>query len=103
MEEYVSFGTETPAGSPNEVTELVAGGNAIVAHTLIEREHLEAYNVSTLRIEQARGTMLPRIPLLLGGAAWCGNNVHPVLAGEGGELSLINGLFIGSGRQHLDN
>jgi Fe-S cluster assembly protein SufD len=30
------------------------------------------------------------------------NNVHPVLAGEGGEC-LINGLFIGNGRQHLDN
>jgi len=30
------------------------------------------------------------------------NNVHPVLAGEGGEC-LINGLFIGNGQQHLDN
>ena len=30
------------------------------------------------------------------------NNVHPVLAGEGGEC-LINGLFVGSGKQHLDN
>ncbi len=30
------------------------------------------------------------------------NNVHPVLAGEGGEC-LINGLFIGKGRQHMDN
>lgn len=30
------------------------------------------------------------------------NNVHPVLAGEGAEC-LINGLFIGNGRQHLDN
>jgi Fe-S cluster assembly protein SufD len=28
--------------------------------------------------------------------------VHPVLAGEGGEC-LINGLFLGTGRQHLDN
>jgi Fe-S cluster assembly protein SufD len=39
--------------------------------------------------------------LLLGGAL-VRNNVHPVLAGEGGEC-LINGLFIGGGRQHLDN
>src|SRR4029077_4378944 len=29
------------------------------------------------------------------------NNVHPVLAGEGGEC-LINGLFIGNGSQHID-
>ncbi len=34
--------------------------------------------------------------MLLGGAL-VRNNVHPVLAGEGGEC-LINGLFIGSGR-----
>ena len=30
------------------------------------------------------------------------NNVHPVLAGEGAEC-LINGLFVGKGKQHLDN
>jgi Fe-S cluster assembly protein SufD len=30
------------------------------------------------------------------------NNVHPVLAGEGGEC-LINGLFMATGRQHMDN
>jgi Fe-S cluster assembly protein SufD len=30
------------------------------------------------------------------------NNVHAVLAGEGGEC-LINGLFVGSGTQHMDN
>jgi Fe-S cluster assembly protein SufD len=39
--------------------------------------------------------------VLLGGAL-VRNNVHPVLAGEGGEC-LINGLFIGNGHQHLDN
>jgi Fe-S cluster assembly protein SufD len=40
--------------------------------------------------------------VLLGGGL-VRNNVHPVLAGEGGEC-LINGLFIGTvERQHLDN
>jgi Fe-S cluster assembly protein SufD len=39
--------------------------------------------------------------VLLGGAL-VRNNVHPVLAGEGAEC-LINGLFIGNERQHLDN
>jgi Fe-S cluster assembly protein SufD len=38
---------------------------------------------------------------LLGGGL-VRNNVHPVLAGEGGEC-LINGLFVGTGQQHLDN
>jgi Fe-S cluster assembly protein SufD len=100
VEDYVSFGAESPALS-NAVTELVAGGNATVSHTMIEREHFQTYNLSTLRREQARSANVASHSLLLGGAL-VRNNVHPVLAGEGGEC-LINGLFIGSGRQHLDN
>jgi Fe-S cluster assembly protein SufD len=100
VEEYVSCGLEVPAFS-NAVTELVAGGNATVTHTMIEREHLQTYNFSTLRIEQARNANVASHSLLLGGGL-VRNNVHPVLAGQGGEC-LINGLFIGSGRQHLDN
>jgi Fe-S cluster assembly protein SufD len=100
IEEYVSYGEETPAFS-NAVTELVAGGNANVHHIMIEREHLQTFNFSTLRIEQARSANVDSHSLLLGGAL-VRNNVHPVLNGEGGEC-LINGLFIGVGRQHLDN
>jgi Fe-S cluster assembly protein SufD len=100
VEEYVSFGPEFPTFS-NIVTELVAGGNATVEHTMVEREHAQTYNFSTLRIEQARNANVTSHSVLLGGGQVC-NNVHPVLAGEGGEC-LINGLFIGTGRQHLDN
>ena len=100
VEDYVSFGAQGLTLS-NAATELVAGGNATVAHIMIEREHLDACNISTLRIEQARSANVSSHSLLLGGGL-VRNNVHPVLAGEGGEC-LINGLFIGSGRQHLDN
>lgn len=100
VEEYVSYGDETPAFS-NAATELIAGENATVAHILIEREHLKSYNFSTLRIEQARSANVASHSLLLGGAL-VRNNVHPVLNGEGGEC-LINGLFIGGGLQLLDN
>jgi Fe-S cluster assembly protein SufD len=100
IEDYVSWGDETPAFS-NAVTELVAGENAHVQHTMIEREHLKSFNFSTLRIEQARSANVHSHSLLLGGAL-VRNNVHPVLHGEGGEC-LINGLFLGAARQHLDN
>jgi Fe-S cluster assembly protein SufD len=100
VEEYVSLGAETTAFA-NAVTELVAGANATVEHTMIEREHQQTYNFSTLRIEQARNANLASHSLLLGGGL-VRNNVHAVLAGDGCEC-LINGLFIGSGRQHLDN
>jgi Fe-S cluster assembly protein SufD len=100
VEDYASVGGESVAFS-NAVTELVAGESAVAEHFLVEREHTKAFNVQTLRIQQARSANVSSHSVLLGGAL-VRNNVHPVLAGEGGEC-LINGLFIGTGRQHLDN
>ncbi len=99
IEDYVSL--DSGVAFCNTATELVARENAVVSHYLIEREDTHAFNVSTLRIQQGRSASVASHSLLLGGAL-VRNNVHPVLAGEGGEC-LINGLFIGGGRQHLDN
>ena len=99
IEEYVSLGGGSMLS--NSVTELIAGENATVSHYMIEREHREAFNISTLRIQQARSANVASHSLLLGGGL-VRNNVHPVLAGEGGEC-LINGLFVGEEHQHLDN
>jgi Fe-S cluster assembly protein SufD len=85
----------------NTATELIVEDNAVVNHYLLERESSEAFNVSTLRIQQSRGASVTSHSVLLGGRM-VRNNVHPVLAGEGGEC-LINGLYIGNERQHLDN
>jgi Fe-S cluster assembly protein SufD len=98
VEDYVSF---DGAVFCNTVTELVAADNAVLSHYMTEREHEQAFNISTLRIQQGRSTNVVSHSVLLGGAL-VRNNVHPVLAGEGGEC-LINGLFIGNGHQHLDN
>ena len=99
VEDYVSLGGG--AVFCNTVTELVAGDHTVLSHYMIEREHKEAFNISTLRIQQGRSANVVSHSVLLGGAL-VRNNVHPVLAGEGGEC-LINGLFIGNGHQHLDN
>ena len=99
VEDYMSL--DGGAVFSNTVTELVAGDHTVLSHYMIEREHKQASNISTLRIQQGRSTNVVSHSLLLGGAL-VRNNVHPVLAGEGGEC-LINGLFIGNGRQHLDN
>jgi len=85
----------------NSATELIANENATVSHYRIERHNTRSFNTSTLRIQQARTANVASHSILIGGAL-VRNNVHPVLAGEGGEC-LINGLFIGTGRQHLDN
>jgi Fe-S cluster assembly protein SufD len=99
VEDYVSLGSGVFFS--NAVTELVAGEDAVISHYLIEREDRQAFNVSTLRTQQARSANVSSHSVLLGGGL-VRNNVHPVLGGEGGEC-LINGLFIGNGSQHMDN
>ena len=98
VEDYVSL---DGAVFCNTVTELVAGDHTVLSHYMIEREHKQAFNISTLRIQQGRSANVASHSVLVGGAL-VRNNVHPVMAGEGGEC-LINGLFIGNGHQHLDN
>jgi Fe-S cluster assembly protein SufD len=99
VEDYVSL--DDGAVFSNTVTVLAAGEHSVLSHYMIERENNRAFNVSTLRIQQGRSADIASHSVLLGGAL-VRNNVHPVLAGEGGEC-LINGLFIGTGDQHLDN
>jgi Fe-S cluster assembly protein SufD len=99
VEDYVTLGEGTTFS--NAATELVAGDNANVSHYMIVREGDQAYNFSTLRIQQGRSANVATHSLLLSGGL-VRNNVHPVLAGEGSEC-LINGLFMGNGRQHMDN
>lgn len=103
VEEYVSLGAGDVFGDVfcNAATELVAGDNAVVSHYRIEREQAGTRNISTLRIQQGRSTNIATHSVLLGGAL-VRNNVHTVLAGEGGEC-LINGVFLGGGEEHIDN
>jgi len=106
VEEYLSLGGDTGAGVglcafSNAVTELAAGAQSVVSHCRIERSQPGICNLSTLRLEQARGASVASHALLLGGAL-VRNNVHAVLAGEGGDC-LINGLFLGRGVEHVDN
>jgi Fe-S cluster assembly protein SufD len=99
VEDYVSLGGGVSFS--NGVTEVVVGQSGVLSHYLIERESPQAFNVSTLRIQQDRSSSVTSHSVLVGGAL-VRNNVHPVLAGEGGEC-LINGLFMATGRQHMDN
>lgn len=99
IEEYVSL--KDGAFLSNSATELVVEESSTVSHYMLEREGTQAFNISTLRIQQGRNSNVASHSLLLGGGL-VRNNVHPVLAGEGAEC-LINGLFIGGGTQHLDN
>jgi Fe-S cluster assembly protein SufD len=99
VEDFVSLGDGEHLS--NAVTELVVGDGSVVSHYLVQRESRQAFHVSTLRGRQGRSSSLTSHTVLLG-SALTRRNIHPVLAGEGGEC-LINGLFMTNGRQHADN
>jgi Fe-S cluster assembly protein SufD len=99
VEEHISLGSTLLFS--NTATELIAEENAVVAHHMLECENRKTFHISTLRIQQERNANVSSHSVLTGGAL-VRNNVHPVLVGEGGEC-LINGLFIGDDKQHLDN
>jgi len=99
VEHYVSL-HEGPAFS-NVVTEAVVGPGARLNHYVLERENEQAINIETLAVRQERDSCLDSHTALFGGRL-VRNNIHVTLAGEGCD-SLINGLYVGHGEQHLDN
>ncbi len=99
LEDFVSLGEGVHFS--NAVSEVVAGDHSVLAHYFIQRENPRAFHISTLRVQQEGSSSVTTHSVLLGGAL-TRRNVHPVLAGEGAEC-LINGLFMPTGRQHMDN
>lgn len=99
LEEHISLDDGT--FFINSATELVAAENSKVAHHMIERVNRGSFHIANLRAEQERNASASLHSVLLGGGL-VRNNIHPVMSGEAGEC-LINGLFIGDGKQHLDN
>jgi Fe-S cluster assembly protein SufD len=99
VESHASLGSDVYFS--NVVTEAVVGENSILSYYFIERESKKAFNISTLRVQQGRSSNVVTHSVLIGGAL-VRSNVHPVLAGEGGEC-IVNGLFMSTGRQHMDN
>lgn len=99
IEHYVSL--QDSVYLSNTVSEVVIGENSTLDHYFIEQESKKAFNISTLEVNQGRNSNLNSHSILLGGSI-VRNNIHPVLSGEGCN-STINGLFMPSGRQHMDN
>jgi Fe-S cluster assembly protein SufD len=85
----------------NTVTELVAKEGAVVDHTKVECESLDAFHVGTLQIHQARSSSVVSRSVVIGGAL-VRNEINVALAGEGASITL-DGLFTITGRQHADN
>jgi Fe-S cluster assembly protein SufD len=85
----------------NAVTEAVVGEGARLEHSKIQRESEQAYHVGTTHIHQERDSHSTSFSISLG-AALCRNNLDVVLNGPGIEGQLF-GLYMGRGRQEVDN
>ncbi len=99
VESYV--GLEPNVYFTNAVTELVAGENAVVDHYKLELESGEAFHIGTLQSHLDHSSNFSSYSIALGGAL-VRNDINAVLAGEGVECTL-NGLYLMTGRQHVDN
>ena len=84
----------------NAVTELVAGDNAVIDHYKLQTESQQAFHVATLQVQVGRGANFRSHSISFGGAL-VRNDINAVLS-EGCECTL-NGLYLVSGEQHIDN
>jgi Fe-S cluster assembly protein SufD len=85
----------------NTVTEVVAGDGTVVDHYKFENESIDAFHVGTLQIHQDRASNVASRTVAIGGGL-VRNEINVALTGEGASLSM-EGLFVLSGKQHVDN
>jgi Fe-S cluster assembly protein SufD len=84
----------------NAVTEIVLAENAVLDHYRVQRESGAAFHIATQQTHQSRGSNFSSHSIALGGSL-VRNDVNAVLDGPGIE-STLNGLYVASGRQHVD-
>lgn len=99
VESYVRLGNDVYF--TNAVTELIAGEHAVIDHTRVQLESPEAFHMATLQVQQGCSSTVVSHAIALGGAL-VRNEVNAVLDGEGGDCTL-NGLYLVTGQQHMDN
>ena len=85
----------------NSVTEIVAAENTVVDHYKLHQESKKAFHIATMQVYQDRSSSVRTFNATLGGKL-TRNEVNVVLDGDGAECHL-EGLYLISGSQHVDN
>ena len=99
IERYVNFGEVSYF--TNAVTEVMLGAEAQMEYYKLQREGKEAFHVGTTQIHQGRASRVFSFYMDVG-ARLARNNLNVVMEGDGGECTL-DGLYVTSGQQHIDN
>ena len=98
-ESYVSL-TQEP-GFTNAVTEIVLEENSQVQHCRLLLENQQAFHVGTSRVYLAQNSSFNSTSFAKG-AALGRSDLHCLLDGPGASCTL-NGLYLTTGTQHMDN
>jgi Fe-S cluster assembly protein SufD len=85
----------------NAVTEVVLGDNARLDHYKLQEEGARAFHIALTQVQHGRDSRFNSHSVAVG-AALARNDVRALFTGEGGECTL-NGLYMATGKQHLDN
>jgi Fe-S cluster assembly protein SufD len=99
VEDYVSFGEGVFL--TNAVTEIRVAPDAELEHVRFQRESADGHHISALHARLERNARLACYSVSLGGGL-VRNDATVTLLGEGSECDL-NGIFLGTGRRHVDN
>lgn len=99
IQDHVSVGGAT--GFSNAVSEVFVGANAQVDLVLLQRKASDAFHVSNVAARVERDGRFASHTLTLGGRL-VRNDLAVTLMGEGADTTL-NGLFVGAGKQVIDN
>ena len=85
----------------NAVTEIMVGENAVVDHYKLQVENEQSYHLASLYVRQERHANFTSSSISFGGRL-ARNEVSVLLDAEGADCAL-NGLYLASGSQHVDN
>lgn len=99
IESYVGLGSGQHF--TNAVTEVVAGEDAVIEHYKLELGSEGSFHVGALQLCQQRSSNVTSCTVSLGGGL-VRNDIHALLGGEGCECTL-NGLYMVTNNQHVDN
>lgn len=94
-------GDADAAGLTNALTQASLGQGARLEHYTLQEQATTSFHIAGIHVDQARDSRYESHLINLGGAL-VRNDLHVRLAEPGAE-TLLNGFYLVSGRQHVDN
>ena len=99
VEAYIGLGDQPTL--TNVVTDVIGGAGAVIDYYRLQNESSSGYLVAALEAEIGRNCSFTAHSVTLNGAL-IRNDIHVLLNGEGSEC-VLNGLYLPSDTQHVDN